>query len=217
MYIDRIISGSAAAPASAQTAGSSGTAFASILGSKKSESELSLDDIFEAASQKYNVPVSLLKAVAKAESNFRADATSCCGAMGIMQLMPGTAKSLGVTDAYDPEQNIMGGAKYLSQLLNEFGDTALAVAAYNAGPGNVRKYNGIPPFEETQNYVEKVLGYCGSNITAGSISAVSDRSVQNTPTAAAGDIDPESLSSELLMSIYQMQIQLIENTDTSIV
>jgi soluble lytic murein transglycosylase-like protein len=96
---------------------------------------MDLDSIFEAASKKYNVPVNLLKAVAKAESNFNSHATSSCGAMGIMQLMPATAKSLGVTDAYNPEQNIMGGAKYLSQMLNQFnGNTELAVAAYNAGP-----------------------------------------------------------------------------------
>ena len=82
------------------------------------------------------------------------------GAMGVMQLMPETAKELGVTDSFDAEQNIMGGANYLSKKLAEYdGDVSLALAAYNAGSGNVNKYGGIPPFTETQNYVKKILGY----------------------------------------------------------
>jgi len=129
----------------------------------------SLDAYFDAAGQKYNISTDLLKAVAKVESNFRADATSRVGAMGIMQLMPGTAKYLGVTDAYDPEQNIMGGAKYLKEQLDRFeGDVELALAAYNAGWPAVKKHGGIPPFRETQAYVPKVLGYMGGGeITAG--------------------------------------------------
>lgn len=120
--------------------------------------EKSLDDIFREASDTYGVSYDLLKAIAYNESGFRPDATSCVGAMGIMQLMPSTAASLGVTDAYDPYQNIMGGAKLLSQLSNMYnGDQTLMLAAYNAGPGNVAKYGGIPPFKETQNYVAKVL------------------------------------------------------------
>ncbi len=120
----------------------------------------SLERIFQKASRTYGVSEELLKAMAKAESNFDPKATSRSGAMGIMQLMPSTAKGLGVTDAYDPEQNIMGGAKYIASLLDKFdGNTAYALAAYNAGSSNVEKYGGIPPFEETQRYVAKILGY----------------------------------------------------------
>jgi hypothetical protein len=131
-----------------------------------SSDERSLESIFQEAAETYQVNVNLLKAVAKQESNFNPDSTSSSGAMGIMQLMPGTAKSLGVEDAYDPYQNIMGGAKYLSQMLTRYdGDVSLALAAYNAGPGNVDKYGGIPPFEQTQNYVTKVTGYYENGVT----------------------------------------------------
>ena len=119
-----------------------------------------LESYFEKAAQTYGVDINLLEAVAKQESNFTADAVSSSGAVGIMQLMPQTAQSLGVTDSYDACQNIMGGAKYISSLLSKYnGDVSLALAAYNAGSGNVAKYGGIPPFTETQNYVSKVLAY----------------------------------------------------------
>lgn len=117
-----------------------------------------LDDLFQKAATTYQVPVNLLKSIGLAESSFHVDATSRCGAQGIMQLMPATATSLGVTDAYDPEQNIMGGAKYISDMLQKYnGDVSLALAAYNAGSNSVSKYGGIPPFKETQNYVKTVL------------------------------------------------------------
>lgn len=126
-----------------------------------------LEAIFQKAADTYNISLDLLKAVAKAESDFNPNCTSSSGAMGIMQLMPGTAKELGVTNAYDPEENIMGGAKYLAENLEIFkGDVSLSLAAYNAGRGAVEKYNGIPPYKETQNYVKKILGFLeDSNIT----------------------------------------------------
>lgn len=99
-----------------------------------------------------------VKAVVNQESGFNPKATSHCGAMGLMQLMPATAEGLGVTNAYNPEQNIQGGTKYLKGLLDRFDNNkSLALAAYNAGPNAVKKYGGIPPYAETQNYVKSVL------------------------------------------------------------
>lgn len=122
-----------------------------------------LDAIFDEAASKYGVDAKFLKAIAKCESDFSPECTSRSGAMGIMQLMPQTAASLGVTNAYDPYQNIMGGARYISEKLAQYnGDKSLALAAYNAGSGNVAKYGGIPPFKETQNYVAKVMAYYNS-------------------------------------------------------
>jgi hypothetical protein len=109
------------------------------------------------AARQYGVPEDLFLRVIQQESGFRPDVTSSAGAYGLAQLMPGTAAELGV-DPRDPLQNLAGGARYLRQQLDAFGDPALALAAYNAGPGRVRQYGGIPPFEETQNYVQRILG-----------------------------------------------------------
>ncbi|MGE6378879.1 lytic transglycosylase domain-containing protein [Peribacillus muralis] len=123
------------------------------------ESGTNYDEIISQAATLYKLPEKLIKSVIKQESNFDPKAVSYAGAAGLMQLMPATARSLGVHDATDPEQNIMGGSKYLSQMMARYdGDIQLALAAYNAGPGNVDKYNGIPPFKETRNYVQSVYG-----------------------------------------------------------
>ncbi len=122
----------------------------------------SFESLIQSASQKYDVDADLVKAVIQNESNYEADAVSSAGALGLMQLMPATAESLGVEDPLDPAQNIEGGVKLLRELLNQFGGNLTnTLAAYNAGAGAVMQYGGIPPYQETQTYVKRVLSTYG--------------------------------------------------------
>ena len=151
-----------------KTQGTTGTSFASVMQNVQKQKSVpagaaKYDAIFEEASRTYGVSKSLLIAVAKAESNFNPNDVSHAGASGIMQLMPGTAKSLGVKNVFDPYENIMGGAKLLRDNIKSFGSVPLALAAYNAGPGAVKKYNGVPPYKETQNYVKKIMADLGDS------------------------------------------------------
>ena len=206
-------------PAEQQSVVGNVVSFANTLKTRSLTSgNVDLDAIFDAAGQKYNISTDLLKAVARVESNFRPDATSRVGAMGIMQLMPGTAKYLGVTDAYDPEQNIMGGAKYLKEQLDRFdGDVKLALAAYNAGWPAVKKHGGIPPFRETQAYVPKVLGYFGSGEITPNMLTYSgfdmggkiNETVENNDGAFNFN---EALAQMLFIKMIEMQLG---NTDNS--
>lgn len=154
----------AATPAMAPTAVGS-PQFSSVLNGITTPASLQLtkfspyiDGIISKYANQYNISPNLVRAVITQESSGNVMEHSSKGAMGLMQLMPSEASTLGITDPYNPEQNIAGGTKLLSSLLQRFqGDVPLALAAYNAGPGAVEKYNGVPPYPETQHYVQRIL------------------------------------------------------------
>ena len=178
---------------------SANTTAANATSSGSVSSPENLEEYFKEASETYGVDITLLKAIARQESNFTPSATSSAGAMCVMQLMPSTAKGLGVTNAYDAQENIMGGAKLMAQNLKKYnGDVSRSLAAYNAGSGNVDKYGGIPPFKETQNYVKKVLGYYQNGVDIPS----------QTSSAQASATDTEGLSADERQNIYRQMLSL---------
>ena len=160
-----------------------GASEASVLPSY-SRNKNAFDTLIRQAAQQHGISEGLIKAVMHTESGFNTNARSPVGAQGLMQLMPATARRFNVSNAYDPQQNIFGGAKYLSWLLKRFnGNTQYAIAAYNAGEGNVDKYGGIPPFRETRDYVRRVTSRY-QNLYASSLGSISNPSSVNPQVIA---------------------------------
>lgn len=169
-----------------------GSSEASVLPSY-SRNKNAFDSIIKQAASQHGISEGLIKAVMHTESGFNVNARSPVGAQGLMQLMPATARRFNVSNAFDPHQNIMGGAKYLSWLMKRFnGNTSLVLASYNAGEGNVAKYNGIPPFRETQDYVRRVTSRY-QNLYAGGINHSSSGNAQiNSSNTAQGSLIAQS-------------------------
>ena len=158
-----------------------GASEASVLPSY-SRNKNAFDQLIRQAAQQHGVSEGLVKAIMHTESGFNIHARSPVGAQGLMQLMPATARRFNVSNAYDPQQNIFGGVKYLSWLLKRFnGDTRLAIAAYNAGEGNVDKYGDVPPFRETRDYVKRVTSRY-QNLYASGLGTPLSESNSNTPS-----------------------------------
>ena len=170
-----------------------GNSEASVLPSY-SRNKNAFDHIIQQAAQQHGVSEGLIKAVMHTESGFNVNARSPVGAQGLMQLMPATARRFNVSNAYDPHENIMAGAKYLAWLLKRFnGNTTLALAGYNAGEGNVAKYGGVPPFRETQDYVRRVTSRY-SNLYANGVSA----SANNNAITANNNSNTQSQNAQVI-------------------
>lgn len=155
----------ASAPAAAAQPGDTGlpTGVVTVETSFRLPPEVAYEMLIHEASERYDVNPALIRAVIATESAFDASAVSPAGALGLMQLMPALAEELGVIDPFDPRENIMGGVRYLKRLLDYHnGDLDLALASYNAGPANVERYGGVPPFRETRNYINTVKQYLQS-------------------------------------------------------
>ena len=188
-----------------------GASEASVLPSY-SRNKNAFDQMIRQAAQQHGVSEGLIKAVMHTESGFNINARSPVGAQGLMQLMPATARRFNVNNAYDPQQNIFGGARYLSWLLKRFnGNTQLAIAAYNAGEGNIDKYGGIPPFRETQDYVRRVTSRF-QNLYSSGLSSTSSSNNANTQVIAQS-ANYTSSNSEAVSAPKQYSRQIITLAD----
>lgn len=188
-----------------------GSSEASVLPSY-SRNKNAFDQMIRQAAQQHGVSEGLIKAVMHTESGFNINARSPVGAQGLMQLMPATARRFNVSNAYDPQQNIFGGARYLSWLLKRFnGNTQLAIAAYNAGEGNIDKYGGIPPFRETQDYVRRVTSRF-QNLYSSGLSSTSSSNNVNTQVIAQS-ANYTSSNSEAVSAPKQYSRQIITLAD----
>lgn len=166
-----------------------------------------LNSIVEAASRKTGVPKELLVAVIRAESGGNPNAVSPAGAVGLMQLMPGTAKALGVNPK-DPVQNVLGGARYLKMMYDRFGRWDLALAAYNAGPGAVQRYGGIPPYKETQTYVKRVLGSLGEPAPSSTYSMAQPEGYSSSQNVFPTDTGSQTRRTKMLLYNRQRRLPL---------